>query len=323
MRSILKVAMLCLLWAAASAMAAEGYPNRPIRLIVPYPAGGSTNDILGRTLAQRLSDELGQNVIVDNRGGAGGVIGTEIAAKALPDGYTVIQGTNGPFAVMPHLVAKMPYDPVRDFQAVAMYAIVPYAIAVNPSVPAKDLREFVAYARARPGKVFFGTAGIASTPHLCGELLNLAGGVELVTVHYKGGAPAVIDTIAGQVQMYCSGLAPLIPQAKSGKLRILAVTTPQRSQSMPELPTADSQGLTGFDVNSWNGIFVPRGTPPAVVKRLHDAVAKIMETPEMKRYMLEQGLEIAVKGPAEFEAYLRAESEKWGRVIKAAGIRAE
>lgn len=323
MQAIRAVFLTWLLGATIVAPAAETYPNKPIRLIVPYPAGGSTNDILGRTLAQKLSDELGQNVIVDNRGGAGGVIGTEIAAKALPDGYTVIQGTNGPFAVMQHLVAKMPYDPFRDFQPVVMYALVPYAIAVNPSVPAKDLPEFIAYAKARPGKLFFGTAGIASTPHLCGELLNLAAGINIVTVHYKGGAPAVIDTIAGQVQMYCSGLAPLIPQAKSGKLRILAVTTPQRSQSMPELPTADSQGLPGFDVNSWNGIFVPRGTPPVVVKRLYDAVAKIMETPEMKRYMLEQGLEIAVKGPADFEAYLRAESEKWGKVIRAAGIRTE
>jgi tripartite-type tricarboxylate transporter receptor subunit TctC len=217
----------------------------------------------------------------------------------------------------------MPYDPFRDFQPVVMYALVPYAIAVHPSVPAKDLGEFIAFAKARPGKLFFGTAGIASTPHLCGELLNLAAGVNLVTVHYKGGAPAVIDTIAGQVQMYCSGLAPLIPQAKAGRLRILAVTTPQRSASMPELPTADSQGLPGFDVNSWNGIFVPRGTPPAVVRRLHDAVAKIMATAEMKRYMLEQGLEIAMKGPDEFGAYLKAESEKWGKVIRAAGIRVE
>jgi len=300
---------------------AQTYPNRPIRLIVPYPAGASTNDILGRALAPKLAEALGQNVVVDNRPGAGGNLGSDLVAKSVPDGYTVLLGTNGPIAVSQHVFKKLPYEPLRDLAPVSMFALIPYIITVHPSVPAASLKEFIALAKAKPGQLHFASAGNASTPHLCGELLKAVAGIDIVHVPYKGGALAMIDTVGGQTQMYCTGLPSVVQQIKAGKLRALAVTTLKRSPVLPEMGTAAEQGLAGFDVNSWNGFMVPARTPPAVVTALQAATERIMATPEMKTYMRQQGADIFMLGPREFGNYLRNESAKWAKVVKAANVR--
>ena len=312
-----------LLLAAACALpaGAQPYPSRPVRMVVPYPAGASTNDILGRALAPKLADVLGQNVVVDNRPGAGGNLGSDLAAKSAPDGYTLLLGTNGPIAVSQHVYRRLPYDPLRDLAPVAMFALIPYVILVHPSVPAASLKELIALAKSKPGLLHFASAGNASTPHLCGELLKTVAGIDLVHVPYKGGALAMIDTLGGQTQMYCTGLPSAVQQVKAGKLRALAVTTLRRSPAMPEMSTAAEQGLAGFDVNSWNGFMVPAKTPAAVVSTLHAATRRIMGTAEMKAYMQAQGAEIFLLAPREFGDYLKNESAKWAKVVKAANVR--
>ena len=320
-RPLLLAALATASWALALLAQAQHYPSRPIRLVVPYPPGASTNDILGRALAPRLAEALGQNVIVDNRPGAGGNIGSDLVAKSPSDGYTLLLGTNGPIAVSQHVFSKLPYDPLKDLAPVALFAIIPYVITVNPSVPAADLKEFIALAKAKPGQLHFASAGNASTPHLCGELLKTMAGVDIVHVPYKGGAMAVIDTIAGQVQMYCSGLPAMAPQIRAGKVRALAVTTLRRTPLMPELPTAAEQGLAGFDVNSWNGFMVPARTPQAVVATLRTATERIMTTADTRVFMQQQGADIHLLGPREFGEYIRAESAKWAKVVKAANVR--
>jgi tripartite-type tricarboxylate transporter receptor subunit TctC len=246
-----------------------------------------------------------------------------MAAKSLPDGYTLLLGTNGPIAVSQHVFRKLPYDPLKDLAPVAMFALIPYVIVVHPSVPAANLKELIALAKARPGQLHFASAGNASTPHLCGELLKTVAGVDLVHVPYKGGALAMIDTLGGQTQIYCTGLPSVVQQVKAGKLRALAVTTLKRSPAMPDMSTAAEQGLAGFDVNSWNGFMVPARTPPSVVSTLQAATARIMATPEMKAYMQAQGAEIFLLGPREFGDYLRSESAKWAKVVKAANVRVD
>ena len=317
------IGLLLLGATCALSAAAQTYPIRPIRLIVPYPPGASTNDILGRALAPKLAEVLGQNVVVDNRPGAGGNLGSDLAAKSIPDGYTLLLGTNGPIAVSQHVFKKLPYDPLRDLAPVSMFALIPYVITVHPSVPAANLKEFIALAKAKPGQLYFASAGNASTPHLCGELLKTVAGIDIVHVPYKGGALAMIDIIGGQTQMYCTGLPAVVQQIKAGKLRALAVTTLRRSPILPEMGTAAEQGLTGFDVNSWNGFMVPARTPQAVITTLQAATERIMATPEMKTYMQQQGADIFMLGPREFGDYLRSESAKWARVVKAANVRVD
>jgi tripartite-type tricarboxylate transporter receptor subunit TctC len=316
---------IVLLAAAACALpaAAQSYPTRPIRMIVPYPAGASTNDILGRALAPKLAEALGQNVVVDNRPGAGGNLGSDLVAKALPDGHTLLLGTNGPIAVSQHVYSKLPYDPLRDLAPVAMFALIPYIITIHPSVPAASLKELIALAKAKPGHLHFASAGNASTPHLCGELLKTIAGIDIVHVPYKGGALAMIDTVGGQTQIYCTGLPSVVTQIKAGKLRGLAVTTLKRSPLLPEMATAAEQGLPGFDVNSWNGFMVPARTPQAIVSTLQAATERIMATPETKTYMQQQGADIFMLGPREFGDYLRNESEKWAKVVRAAKVRVD
>lgn len=306
-----------------AAQAADAYPSRPIRMIVPYPAGASTNDILGRALAPKLAEVLGQNVVVDNRPGAGGNVGSDLAAKSAPDGYTLLLGTNGPIAVSQHVYRKLPYDPLKDLAPVAMFALIPYVILVHPSVPAASLKDFIALARSKPGQMHFASAGNASTPHLCGELLKTVAGIDIVHVPYKGGALAMIDTVGGQTQMYCTGLPSAVQQVKAGRLRALAVTTLKRSPALPDMSTAAEQGLAGFDVNSWNGFMVPARTPAAIVSALNAATRRIMATAEMKTYLQNQGAEILLLGPREFGDYLANESAKWAKVVKAAKVRVD
>ena len=309
--------------AAMSATAwAQDYPNRPVRLVVPYPAGSSSNDIIGRWLAQRLGAALGQQVLVENRAGAGGNVGSEYVSKAAPDGYTLLVATNGPQAIAPN-VFKLNYDSQKDLAPVAMVANIPYMLVVHPSLPVKDVRSLVALAKARPGQLLFASSGNAGTPHLCWELFKSMAGIDIVHVPYKGGAPAMMDTIGGQTQMYCTGLIAASPQIKAGRIRPIGMGTLERSPVMPDVPTIAEQGLAGFNVASWFGIMAPAGTPGAIVQRVYGEVARIVETAEMKKFLLSQGAEPMLMEPAKFGAFLKAETDKWGKVVKAANLKLE
>jgi tripartite-type tricarboxylate transporter receptor subunit TctC len=298
----------------------QEYPVKPVRLIVPYPAGSSSNDIIARLLAERLSPALGQRVLVENRAGAGGNVGSEYVAKAAPDGYTLLVATNGPQAIAPH-VFKLNYDNQKDLTPVAMVANVPYMMVVHPSLPARNVRELIALAKARPGQLLFASSGNAGTPHLCWELLKSMAKIDMVHVPYKGGAPAMMDTVGGQTQMYCSGMIAVSPQIKAGKLRPIGMATLQRSPTMPEIPTVAEQGLPGFNVASWFGIMAPANTPSAIVQRLYGEIAKITETADMKKFLLTQGAEPMVMDPPKFSEFLRVETEKWGKVVKGANLK--
>ena len=315
-------AVVSLFTAAAAVEAQAAYPERPIRLIVGQAAGGAT-DIVTRAFAKRLSDELGQTIVVDNRAGAGGIIGTGLVASAPPDGYTLLVGTNGPIAISPHITTGLQYDPLKDFTPVALFSEVPFVIVVNAAVKAATLAELIALAKAQPGKLHFGSSGQAGTPHLCGELLKYLGGIDIVHVPYRGGAPAQTDLLAGRIQIYCAGYASLGTHIKSGKVRALAIAANARSKSLPQVPTAAEAGLRGFEVNAWNGILAPAKTPKAIVDRLYAAIAAVMKNPDFRKELDARDVEPLLLGPAEFAKYMRAETAKWGKVIKAGKITAQ
>ena len=301
---------------------AQDYPAKPVRLIVPYPAGSSSNDIIARVLAERLSTALSQRVLVENRPGAGGNVGSEFVAKAPPDGYTLLVATNGPQAIAPN-VFKLNYDNQKDLTPVAMVANVPYMMVVHPSLPARNVRELIALAKSRPGQLLFASSGNAGTPHLCWELLKSMAKIDIVHVPYKGGAPAMMDTVGGQTQMYCTGLVAASPQIKARKLRPIGMATLERSPVMPEIATVAEQGLPGFNVASWFGIMAPANTPTPIVQRLYGEIAKITESAEMKKFLLTQGAEPMLMDPPKFSEFLRVETEKWGKVVKSANLKLE
>jgi tripartite-type tricarboxylate transporter receptor subunit TctC len=305
--------------ASAAPMAAEDYPTKPIRLVVPYPAGSSSNDIMARFIAQRLGGPLGQQVIVDNRPGAGGNVGSEFVSKQAPDGYTLLVATNGPQAIAPN-VFKLNYDSQKDLTPVAMVANVPYMLVIHPSLPVKTIPEFIALAKKRPGQMLFASSGNAGTPHLCWELLKTMANIDIVHVPYKGGAPAMMDTIGGQTHMYCSGLIAAAPQIKAGKLRAIGMGTLERSTAMPEVPTVAEQGLPGFNVASWFGIMAPAGTPKPIIDRLYKEIAAITNSAEMQKFLITQGAEPMVMDSPKFSAFLKVETEKWGKVVRAANL---
>lgn len=309
------------LFAASTPAQPQNWPTKPVRVIIPFPPGSSTNDILGRALAQRLSEELGQQFVVDNRPGVGGNLGSEIGAKAVPDGYTLLIGTNGPIGISPHIYKSLGYDPLRDLTPVTLYAMVPYAIIVNSGVKANNLNELIALAKASPGKLLYASSGSGGTPHLCMEMLKRQMGVDITHVPYKGGAPATIDLLAGQVQVFCPGLPPVLPHVKSGKLRAIAITMPKRTQYLPDVPTAAEQGHPQLDVNSWVGLLAPAKTPPAIIDKLHTTITRIMATPEMKTHVVNNGADPMAMGPKPFGEFLQAESAKWAQVAKAANLR--
>ena len=301
--------------------AADNYPSKPIRLIVPYPAGASSNDILGRDIAQRLTKRLGQQVVVDNRSGASGTLGSEIVAKSPPDGYTLLVGVAAPLSVAPSVYPKLGFDPVKDLAPIARFAMVPYVMAVNPTVPAKNIPEFIAYAKAQAGKVNYGSSGNGGSPHLCGELFKTLTGIEMTHVPYKGGAQAMVDVLGGRLQMICTGATALSAHIRSGKLRAIGMATITRSSQMPELPTIAEQGVKGFDVNSWTGLLAPAGTPQAIIRRLYDEVAYLVKTEEMQKFILSTGAEPALMDPKEFGAYIKSELAVWSKVVKTANVR--
>ena len=315
-------ALLCAMLMMGASGVHAAYPQRPIRLIVGQAPGGAT-DIIVRAFAKRLSDELGQQIVVDNRAGAGGIIGAALVAAAPADGYTLLTGTNGPIAISPHVTPGLQYAPQKDFAPVALFSEVPFVLVAHPSVKAATLRELIALAKSQPGKLLFGSSGQAGTPHLCVELLKYLAGIDLVHVPYRGGAPAQVDLVAGRVQLYCAGFPSLAAHIQTGKIRALAIAAPKRSPVMPQLPTTAEAGLPGFEVNAWNGILVPAKTPKAVIDRLYAATAVVMKSPEFQAELRARGAEPMLMGPADFAAYIRRESEKWAKVVKAGKVTAE
>ncbi len=297
------------------------YPSRPIRMIVAYPPGGGTDQV-GRVMADQLSQTLGQNVVVDNRGGATGNIGTELAARALPDGYTLLMGNVAPNAVNVSLFKKLPFDPVKDFSPVSLVAITPNILVAHPSIPVKTIKELIAFAKAKPGTLNFPSAGVGSSSHLAGELLKSLAGISMVHVPFKGGGPALIAVIAGEVQIMFATMPAAMPHVKSGKVKPVAVTTAKRSKAMPELPTIAESGVKGYDASTWYGLLAPARTPEAIITRLHGDTVKILAGPTRQR-LEAQGFEPDGGTPAEFASYIKSEITKWAKVIKDAGIPAE
>ena len=305
-----------------SASSGQAYPSKPIRLIVPFAAGGG-NDNVARLVGKRLADTLGQPVVVDNRPGAGGVVGAELAAKAAPDGYTLFLGGVGSHAINPNLHEKLPYDPLRDFAPVELLASAPLVLVVHPSVPARDIAEFVAYARAHPGRLNFASNGNGSSSQLAAVMFDSMAGVDMVHVPYKGLSPALTDLLSGQVQLMFSSVVAILPHIKAGKLRGLATTGAKRLASLPELPTLAESGLPGYEASSWYGILAPAGTPRDIVMKLNAELSKALEQPEVKGSLLAEGAEPAGGSPEAFAAHIRAEKERLGKLIRDAKIRLE
>ncbi len=301
---------------------AQGWPTRPVRLISPFAPGGGA-DITSRAVAQKLSISLGQQVVVENRGGAGGMIGVDIATKAPADGYTMVMGTIGPIAINPSLYKKMTYDPIRDLIPVSQAANALNVLVVHPSLPAKNVKEMIVIAKARPGQMNYGSSGPGATDHLAGELFNVLAGVKMVHVPYKGGAPAMLDLVSGNVQVVFSTVSTAIAAMDSKRVRPLGMTGSQRFELMPDLPTIAQAGLKGFEVNNWYGIFLPAGTPKDIVARLNGEVVKALAAPDVKKRLLEAGIVATSSSPEGFTAYVKAETTKWAKVIKDAGITVE
>lgn len=318
----MRIAAALFAWLPCLCIAAGGeFPSKPVRLVVPYAAGGST-DTLARVIGAQLGERFGQQVVIDNRTGAGTIIGTEIVAQAAADGYTLLMATP-PLAVNPSLHAKVPYDLERDFAAVMNVAGSSNLLVVHPSVPAQSLKELVALLKANPGKYNYGSSGVGGAGHLAMALFTSMAGVEAVHVPYKGGAPAVADLIAGRLHMQMANLTTAQPHIRSGKLRALAVGTVKRTPLFPEMPTLSEAGLPGYEANNWNGIVVPRKTPRAAIERLHRELAAIVGDPGTAKRLAAQGLEVVGDTPAQFAQYLRAEAAKWGSLVKTAGIKPE
>jgi tripartite-type tricarboxylate transporter receptor subunit TctC len=299
--------------------AARGYPNRPVRLIAPFVPGGPT-DIVARLVAQKMGENLKQTFVVDNRGGASGAVGMEIAAGAPPDGYTLVIGSSGNLAVNPALNPKLPYHPLEDFQPLTQTTSGPQMLVINPAIAARSVQEFIALAKSRPGQLNYGSGGAGTTTHLGVELFKLAAGVSIVHVPYKGTGQALTDVIGGQVQMMMSSMLPAVPHVKAGRLRALGVTSARRAAGYPDLPTLAESGLPGFETTSWHGILAPARTPKAVVNRIHAELVKMLNQEDVKTIFANQGMDVVASTQEEFAAYIRGETAKWTKVIKAIGI---
>jgi tripartite-type tricarboxylate transporter receptor subunit TctC len=308
--------------AAPQADAAAGYPNRPIRLIVPYPPGGSV-DFTGREVAAKLTEAWGQQVVIDNRGGAGSTLGHGLAAKAAPDGYTLLLGTSAGLVVAPSLGVKISYDPVKDFVSIGQAVNAPFGMTLHASVQANNVREFIALAKAQPGKFNFGSPGTGTPNHLGGELLKALAHINIVHVPYKGGGPAIVDVLAGQVPVTFGTAASVSPHTKSGRLRGLGVTGGRRSAVLPDLPTIAEGGVAGYEMLNWLGLFAPANTPRAIVEKLNGEVMRILRTPEVRERLNAAGAEPAAMATEAFAAFVKSEVDKWAKVVAATGMTPE
>jgi tripartite-type tricarboxylate transporter receptor subunit TctC len=317
----LRRAVALLLVTLASVAAAQGYPTRPVRLIIPFPPGGS-NDIVGRMIAAQLGERLGQQVVVDNRGGAGGTIGTELAAKSQADGYTLLLISTA-YAFNTSIYKKLPYDPAKSFVPVALLGSGPGVLVVNPALPVNSVAGLIALAKERPGKLNNASAGIGSFQHLASELFRIQAGIQWLHVPYKGGGPAMTDLMGGQADASVGSLIQMLPHIRSGKLKALGTTGAKRSPVLPDVPTVAEAGVPGYEATNWWGFLAPAGTPPAIVERLHQEVAAVQASAETKRRFDTEGAEALQMSPAEFGAFIAAETAKWARVVKEAGISAE
>jgi len=312
--------VLCSVFVGAAG-AQDAYPSRPLKFILPFPPGGGT-DILGRLIAERLSASLGQPVVTENRGGAGGNVGAEAAAHSAPDGYTIVL-VAPTIAISPSLYSKLNYDPVKDLAPVSLVATVPNVMITNPAVEAKNLQEFIALARSRPGAMNYGSGGAGTSNHLAGELFNIVTGAKLVHVPYKGVNLAMQGVLAGEIQLVFIGIPAALPHIKAGKLRALALVAPQRSPALPEVPTVAEAGLKDFEVTTWYGIMTPAGTPRPIVSRLNAELVKIMHTPDVKERLAGMATDPRTSTPEEFAAYLKQEIAKWGDVVRKANLKAD
>ena len=301
---------------------AQTYPDRPVRMVVPFAAGAGSNDIMARLTAQKLSESFRQQVVVDNRPGASGIIGCDIVAKAQPDGYTVLM-MSLTLTVNPSMFKKLPFDTERDLVPVTMVASAPLMLVVHPSVPAKSVAELIAYAKANPAKLNFGSGGPGATPHLAGEMFKMFAGVQMTHVPYKGGAPALADLVGGQIQLMLENIPGTLPFVKAGRLRALAVTDKKRSPAVPDLPTLDEAGLKGYELLGWNGLFFPRGTATPVVTKFYRETRQALLLPDIKERLAQMGAAGVGNTPEQFAAFIKAEIKKWAKVVTAAGIRAE
>jgi len=298
------------------------YPDKPIRMLVGFAPGGGT-DTTARAIAQPLSEALRQQVIVDNRPGAAGNIATDIASKSPPDGYTILMGTIAALAINPSLYAKLPFDPLRDFEPVTLAVSSTNVLVVHPSLPVKNVKELIALARSQPGKLTYGSSGVGGAGHLAGVLFDQLAGTKMVHVPYKGGAPAMIALVGGEVQLVFATAETAVPQIKAGKIRALGVTIAKRTALLPDLPTIAESGLPGYEANNWYGVLAPAKTPRAIVERLNREIVRILNTQSVKDMLFKQGLDASPSTPQEFSAYIKSEIAKWAKVVKASGAKAE
>ena len=319
MNSLARLA-LAIVVVAATSVGAQDYPSKPVRIVVPYPAGGVA-DLLPRTVGARLAEKWKQPVVVENKPGASGNIGMAEGARAEADGYTLVLAPTGNLTVNQFLFKDLPFDVARDFTPVTLLATSPNVLVVHPSVPAKTFKEFIAYAKANPGKLNFSSPGSGSGAHLAGELLNVEAGIKAVHVPYKGMAPAVSDLVGGQVQMMFAGISTALPHIRAGKLVPLAIASPQRSPQLPDVPTVAESGIPGFDVTSWYGIVVRAGTPAAIVKKLHADMAEALAAADVREKLGALGLDASGNTPKEFQRLIAAESRKWSEIVRKADIK--
>ncbi len=321
-RSVLALALVAAALDAAPTTWAQSFPSKPVRLIVPFPPGGSLDNV-GRLIAQKLSDLWGQSVVVENKPGAGGNIGADYVAKSAPDGYTIVMGALSTHAVNPNLYPSMPYDARKDFAPVSLVAITPNVLIVNSALPVQSVRDLVGYAKAHPGKVNFGSGSNGSGGHLAGELFRIESGTDVQHIPFKGGAPALQALLAGETQFMFDNLANAMAQVKGGKVRAIAVTTAQRSRLAPELPTMAEQGMSGFDISTWFGLMLPAGTPKDVVAKWNADLVKVLNMPDVREKMLAQGADPAPMTPEQFSAFIDAELVKYARIVKLSGAKVD
>ena len=323
-RALLAALLMLGAFAAAptTTLAQDAFPNKPVRIVVPYPPGGAS-DVTARLLGQKLSELWNQPVVIDNRPGANGILALEYVAKQAPDGTTLLMANLGPNAINAAVYSKLPYDSIKDFAPITFTTLVPQVLVVNPALSAKNLKELLDLARAAPGKLNYGTGGNGSANHLAVELMANMGGVSLTAVPYKGDAPAMTDTMSGQVAMTLPTVVAALPNIKAGKLRAIAVTTQTRVASLPDVPTMQEAGLAGYESSSWGGVMAPGGTPPAIVNKINTDIVRVLRMPDIQEKLAGLGATVVAQGPAEFAAFLQSEIKKWDGVAKRANIRLE
>jgi tripartite-type tricarboxylate transporter receptor subunit TctC len=319
MRTTLSGCAMAALFLFSACAQAQAYPTRPIRLIIPFAPGG-TNDIIGRLVAQKLGEAIGQQVVPDNRGGAGGSIGMEVAAKSAPDGYTIVIGHIGTLAVNPTLYSKLAYNPVKDFDPITLIAKLPNLMAVNPTVPAKTVAQLIALAKSNPGRLSYGSGGVGGAGHLATEYFRLLTKIDIVHVPYRGTGLAVIDVISGQLDMVMAGVPAIVPHTRTGKLRALGVSSLTRLSILPDIPTIAESGAPGYDATQWYGILTPAGTPKAILASLHAGLEKALATPSLRERFAADGAEPFTTTSEEFAAYMKREIARWAPVIRKAGL---